>query len=354
MRVVKTWLALGSAGLLIGVCLSIGSAGALLANRAVHQRAALTAAAGTVTRLALLASHTKASTPTLIATAAGEQTATSTANRWFDQAEQLLKRGETQRVVDLLQPERETLKGNDLAKADYYLGNAECGLGHYQLCAAYMSERQTLDPSAENLAMLAAAYDAGGDLKRAADSYKALTEWSGREADAFRSQAQIRMAELNRILESRLKLTLTPTPWPTETPRPLFVDPKRPYSFLLATGTGKFTITPGQRQLFRFVPSEFLNYPVAQSLTFRLLAADVQGPTTLELAVWRQDNDTFDKVVLKWGDNPISSPRYYVDSRGEVSAELYNPGPETYVVDNAGFAVGILEASGKVTVYGLK
>ncbi len=43
-----------------------------------------------------------------------------------------------------------------------------------------------------------------------------------------------------------------------------------------------------------------------------------------------------------------------VAHRCEVFAELYNPDPQTYVVDKAGFTMGVLGAGGNLTVYGLK
>ncbi len=359
MRDFKTWLAFGFAGLLISVCLSIGAAGALLANRAANQRAALTGTTDALTRVALLASPTVSSTPTFAATARPTATATSVASRWFDEAEQALKRGEPQRVVDLLMPEKESLVGKDRAQAYYYLGQAECQMAHFRLCAAHLYLRQSLDPSAENLMLLGSAYLQAGQYGASYEMYKQVVEWSGKDADPFRSAAQSRMDEINRLCCNKFATpTFDPRPQmtaeafkPTATPPP-FVYPQTPVRIGLADGIGKISIAPGQRQLFRFNPNDYLDHPTVQFLTFHLISADAQGPTALELDVWRQDGS--DKVVLKWGDNPISTPGNHVSFRGEVFAELYNPGPETYVVDNAGFTVGILEADGKVTVYGLK
>ncbi len=361
MRDIKTWLAFGFAGLLIGVCLSVVTAGTLLANRAANQRTALSATGDAVTRAELLASPTLAATPTHTETAAKLGTATIVANRWLVGAEQALKQGQPQRVVDLLMPELERLQGKDRAQAYYFLGLAECQMSHFQLCAAHLYVRQTLDPSAENLMLLGAAYEAAGQYGAAYEMYKQVVEWSGQDAEPFRTAAQRGMDEVNRLCCNKLA---TPTfdPGakitgegfkPTATTSPLIYR-QTPVRIDPTDGITKVTMAPGQRQLFSFMPPNVLDSSTVQSLTFHLVAANAQGPTRLELALWRQNNDTWEKVSLRWGANRISTPWLFVTPQWQVFAELYNPDTQSYVVDKVGFTMGVLHAGGNVTVYGLQ
>jgi tetratricopeptide (TPR) repeat protein len=206
MKELRPWLSLGAVGLVIGIGLSLVLTCPLLASRTINRPAALYATAEVATRFARLALPTRIPTIPVAAGKSPVPFATRAVDDWLDQADQFLSKGQAQKVLDLLVPKLEqTQDPKDLALLYYYLGDAECELGHYQLGAAYFGKRQSLEPTAENLMMLALAYDMGGDLERALKSYTELTEWSSNDASDYREVAEQRRKELLRVLS-------TPTP----------------------------------------------------------------------------------------------------------------------------------------------
>jgi tetratricopeptide (TPR) repeat protein len=133
-------------------------------------------------------------------------------NPQLAQAESYLEQGRPEMVHDLLWPSMEQWTSDeDKARGYFLLGMAEMDMGHPQLAAPYFERLFQYDPSPENLLYLAVAYDAGGNIGQALDTYKRLAAWdpSGEEID-------IELVN-QRIQDISLALG-TPAPLPASTP----------------------------------------------------------------------------------------------------------------------------------------
>jgi tetratricopeptide (TPR) repeat protein len=125
-----------------------------------------------------------------------------------------------EKVKDLLLPHLKNLHTlSDLARAYRLLGDAEWMIGHYQLAAAYYEKLFAIEPTFDNLLMLAYAYDAGGNLELAYQKYYLLANMEGEEVDGSRADIEMRLEYLEEVLTYRYKGT-HPAPPPTFTPQP--------------------------------------------------------------------------------------------------------------------------------------
>ncbi len=207
MNTLRPWLAFGSGGCVVGICLSLGVTSAFLANRIVHRPVALAATQPATVGLEGMVLATR--TPMSAQDANPQAVPTSVADAWFAQADRMFAVGEPQQVLDLLRPKLDLMPDKqDRADAYYYMGQAEFQLRHYQLAAAQFAKLQEIEPSAEHLFMVAIAYDRGGDLDHALASYDALLRWQGYVSPDDYNAASTRAKELRRIIG-------TPTPRPS-------------------------------------------------------------------------------------------------------------------------------------------
>lgn len=171
------WWAFGLAGLLLGICLALLGGGLFIGTR-------------------------------LIAPVASPSPTPDFQALWAEAEADLNVKNEPQKVLDLLLPQLDQpTDASDLARAYTLVGKAEFQLGRFQLAAVYFEKLYRLQPTAENLFLLATAYDLGGDLRHALEKYQALEEWQGDEADLnyYKDVAQERIGFITEVLG-------TPTP----------------------------------------------------------------------------------------------------------------------------------------------
>ncbi len=204
---------MGAISLLMGACMALVIGGVFLAARFASR---LTAEAPLSTLL-----NTPSPTPRPAPTATlspppsspipptTAPTATTDFQEVWAQSETYLTTNYgSEKVLDLILPILDQLQQpDDLAHAYYYLGRAESQLGHFQIAAAYYEKLYAYQPTAENLFLLAMAYDLGGDLDHALEKYMLLLEWEDAEGDAYREPANARIQAIIEVIG-------TPTPEP--------------------------------------------------------------------------------------------------------------------------------------------
>ena len=79
--------------------------------------------------------------------------------------------------------------------------------GHAQLSVPYFDRLYIYEPSAENLFLLATAYDMGGDNKNALEKYQELINWENLPEEIDIELIKLRIEGLSRTLG-------TPAPTP--------------------------------------------------------------------------------------------------------------------------------------------
>jgi hypothetical protein len=120
------------------------------------------------------------------------------------QAQQLLISGQPEKVAGLLQPVMDTWNSpDDLAAANKNLGQAEMDMGHPKLAAAYFEKLFIYQPTADNLFLMAVAYDAGGENKKALDKYLLLAALDNAEGQFNREYVHMRIQNLGWVLGTR-------------------------------------------------------------------------------------------------------------------------------------------------------
>ncbi len=198
----RALLMFGCLGFGIGACIVLLAVGALLINRAKRLPMPV-AQQGSATRIPTFVISTRSAS-----TVVPDARTTRATNALFAQAEKYLLERKPQQVLDLILPQLDQFKNkDDLAEAYYYLGQAEALLGHYQLAAGYFEKLYEQRPTAENLMMLALAYDSGGDLNRALAKYILMTEQNSPDAAEYKPTAEQRIKDIIRVIG-------TPTPKP--------------------------------------------------------------------------------------------------------------------------------------------
>jgi hypothetical protein len=162
--------------------------------------------------------------------------------------------------------------------------------------------------------------------------------------------------------------TPSPSPRPTEpppTPTSAFtptLQPPTPESlpnaalaqvFDLASGTGVIVIEPGAYFVMRFEPEPEFNLETIGTLLFHAIPSDPETDATLELYIQEILEGSWQMYGVNWGDNSITDPGQLVNQDGAIVAALRNWGTETLTLDNAGFTLAALDASGAEIYYGL-
>lgn len=129
-------------------------------------------------------------------------------SRLLDEAELALNSGDPKRVRALLYPAIERWTSTDEIVRGYrLLGEAELMQGHAQLSVSYFDKLYVYEPSAENLFLLATAYDMGGDNKNALEKYQELANWEDLPDEIDIVFVKMRIEGLSRTLG-------TPAPTP--------------------------------------------------------------------------------------------------------------------------------------------
>jgi len=128
----------------------------------------------------------------------------------LDAAESALNLGQPEKVRELLYPTIEGWTSNDDKIRGYrLLGEAELAQGHAQLAGPYFERLCFYGPTAENLFLLATAYDAGGNIKNALAKYQELSKWENPPPELDIEFINMRIYDISRALG---------TPVPTFTP----------------------------------------------------------------------------------------------------------------------------------------
>lgn len=171
----KIWITYGLAGFLLGACLVSLLAIGMIAYESANPPP----------------TQTPIPTPTIATDAILDQAYQAL---YVDQNPQL--------ALDILEPHLEEFANPDeLVKALEYLGNAELGLGHYQLATVYFERMLQISPTPENYMMLARIYDAGGDLEKAVEYYTIyLNSDSTSLTEEIRTMVQERIDQIQLIL----------------------------------------------------------------------------------------------------------------------------------------------------------
>jgi tetratricopeptide (TPR) repeat protein len=180
----STWLRYGLAGFALGLCIVSLSAVGLVAVQVANPPP----------------------TPTLL------PTPTMAARAVLNAAyEALYTNGDPQLVLDTLSPHLEEFTNPDeLAEALQYMYQAEMGLGHYQLAAAYIERLIQISPTPENYMILARIYDGAGDLEHALANYIIYLD-----SDDPALTPELRQIVQERVDQIQAVLTgFTPTPQP--------------------------------------------------------------------------------------------------------------------------------------------
>lgn len=126
---------------------------------------------------------------------------TSLQKELLDLAETELESGHPERVKKLLSPLVDNwVSVDDKIRGYRLLGDAELYLGHPQLAAPYFEDLYLLKPTAENLLLLAMAYDAGGNINRALENYQELASWEDLPSDIDREMIDWRIEEIEHAL----------------------------------------------------------------------------------------------------------------------------------------------------------
>jgi tetratricopeptide (TPR) repeat protein len=139
-------------------------------------------------------------------------TPTVAARAFLDAAhEALYSKGDSQLAIDTLAPHLEEFTNPDeLAEALQYMYQAEMGLGHYQLAAAYIERLIQISPTPENYMILARIYDGAGDLEHALANYIIYLD-----SDDPALTPELRQMVQERVDQIQAVLTgFTPTPQP--------------------------------------------------------------------------------------------------------------------------------------------
>jgi hypothetical protein len=200
----RAWLVYGLGGLTGGVCLALCVTIGLLAQRATYLASAPAQAitphpAMTPTALPTVTPPAPFVTPIPSVEIDPVQADLALAERY-------LAESQPEKVIELLLARLDQLtRPDDLARAYDYLGQAEMQLGHFQLAAGYFEKLYAYQPTAENLFMLATAYDLGGDLERALEKYLALLGLGDTVPPDMRATVEQRIQDLRDVLG-------TPTP----------------------------------------------------------------------------------------------------------------------------------------------
>ncbi len=203
----RAWLVYGLSGLTGGACLALCMTIGLLVQRTTYLASAPAQATNpylAMTSTALPTAKPPAPVVTPIPSVEPDPVQADLAL-----AERYLAEARPEKVIELLLARLDQLtKPDDLARAYDYLGQAEMQLGHFQLAAGYFEKLYAYQPTAENLFMLATAYDLGGDLERALDKYLALMEMGETVLPDMRATVEQRIQDLRDVLG-------TPTPTST-------------------------------------------------------------------------------------------------------------------------------------------
>jgi uncharacterized membrane protein len=162
--------------------------------------------------------------------------------------------------------------------------------------------------------------------------------------------------------------TISPTPKPTQPPAtatPIITataqpptpenlpDPDDALVFDLSIGTEGIVIEPGSYFVMRFEAEPDFNLETIGALLFHAIASDSEITPTLELYMLDILEDGWEVSGVKWGDNPVTNPGQHVSQDGTIVAALRNWGSEPMRLNNAGFSLNALDASGAEVYYGL-
>lgn len=129
-------------------------------------------------------------------------------SRLLDEAELALESGDPEKVREVLYPIIESWTSNDdIVRGYRLLGEAELMQGHAQLSVPYFDRLYIYEPSAENLFLLATAYDMGGDNKNALEKYQELINLENLPEEIDIELIKLRIEGLSRTLG-------TPAPTP--------------------------------------------------------------------------------------------------------------------------------------------
>lgn len=162
--------------------------------------------------------------------------------------------------------------------------------------------------------------------------------------------------------------TASPTPRPTEppvTPTSAFTPTFQPPTpenlpeagaaqvYDLAFGTELIVIEPGQYLVMLFEAEPIFNLQMVGTLIFHAIPADPETDATLEIYMQEILEGDWQPYGVNWGDNPILDPGQFVGPDGTIVAALRNWGTEPLALNNAGFTLTALDASGAEVYYGL-
>ncbi len=212
-RITGSWLAYAIVGFLMGGCLI-----SLLSCFIFYLSNQAPARPSRADETSIISSRPQVTSPEPTI-----QTATPPAFDLFEQAERYMARGEPEKVRSLLFPRLgEIQTDKDLAQAYELMGQAEVAQGHFLIAAGLFESMVSYQPSAENLFLLASAYDIGGDLKHAQEKYEQLLALDEPDVETYREIAEARSQDLKDILSRRYPPgTFAPIISPTATAIPI-------------------------------------------------------------------------------------------------------------------------------------
>jgi tetratricopeptide (TPR) repeat protein len=147
-------------------------------------------------------------------------------------------------------------------------------------------------------------------------------------------------------LSNSTATTSAPIHLPDQSANTIIVDP--------ASGTGRFTIYGYSTLLFRFQPAQTVQVKYVKSLSLRLSAGELIGPSALPLELWNPYTGGWNLIDTAWGYNQIDQPKQYVLPGGDLFVSLYNPYPNPLLLDDLSISMEVQTPDGQALVIGAK
>lgn len=189
-----------------------------------------------------------------------------------------------------------------------------------------------------------------GNREQAIESLKLAEQTMGRSHGPFVERIQADLAALGVS-----PVVITPNPNPPSTPIPSLPEDHPtppPETFVkYTTGTGSFTLEPGETRYFHFFAPLGFEYDHVSTLKAHLIGGDEGFPSNIELLIHNPALAYWQSVELVWGSNGFRSEGDYVNTSGDINIRLRNPSDESVELDDFGISISVVTSMGSTARY---